>query len=311
MSQTTAIVNKLLTDMSIGLFPDGFISEDIFPLVTVKQKTGLFGEYGHAHLRQVDDLAGGQGEARRVEPIKRLANRNYLVETHALEGVVTEDDYDNVEQPFEAEADETNGLTLSILINKEKKISSIMSDSGTLTQGVALSGTDKFSDYANSSPIGVFKDAQNSILTGCGMMPNACVMSQKLFNTLKYHPEILGKLGFAMNRAGNLTEQEIAKAMDIDKLFIGNVPYNAAKEGQIDALAQIWPDSLTFYVRPDSAAKRQVSLGYYVRMSSRKTRLVYKYVLNNPVNSNGIIVKDDYSFELTNVKAAYLVSGAL
>lgn len=310
-AQTRAIVDKLLTNVSIMVKPEGYISEEILPMISVKQKSGLFGEYGLDHLRQVEDLAGGRGEARRVDAIKRLKNKNYLVETHALEDVVTQDDYDNVEDPFEAEADTTTGLTSLILTNKERKISSVLNDTAIMTQNLPLSGTDKFSDYANSKPLDVFKDSQNAILDGCGQMPNAAAMSQKVFNTLKYHPDILGRLGFAMNRAGSLSEQEVAKAMGVDQLFIGNVPYNQAKEGQTDALAQIWPDSILFYVRPAAAAKRQVSLGYYVRMTSRKARLVYKYLLNNPVDSYGIIVQDDYSFEVTNAKAGYLITGVL
>lgn len=311
MSQTRAIVDKLLTDVSNGLFPEGYISEDVLPMLTVKQNSGIIGSYGNDHLRVVDDLAGGQGEARRVEPIKRSKTYLYYVQKHALEGVVTQEDYDNVEQPFEAEADETTGLTSAILTGKEVAAANILMNPSVITQTVALSGTDKFSDYSNSSPLSVFKTAQNTVLDGCGMMPNAGIMSQKLFNTLKYSPEILARLGFAMNRAGSLTEQEVAKAMDIDELKIANVPYNSAKEGQTDSLAQIWPDSILFYVKPKAAAKRQVSLGYYVRKSSAKSRLVYKYAMNNPVGAYGIIVQDEYSYEIVNAKAGYLITGAL
>lgn len=311
MAQTRAQVDKLLTNVSNGLFPTGYIAEQVLPMLGVKQKTGLIGAYGTSHLRVIDDLIGGRAEAQRVDPITRQVDNTYVVGSHALEGVVTQDDYDNVEEPFDAEADETNGLTSLILTNKERALSSALFNTSTITQNSVLSGTDQFSDYANSSPTKYFKDAHNAVLDGCGMMPNAAVMSQKVFNTLIYHPEILAKLGFAANRAGTLSQEELAKAMNVSKLFIGNVPYESAKEGQTSSLAQAWGNSILMFVRPEAAAKRQVSLGYYVRMNSRKQRAVYKYNLDNPPGSTGIIVQDDYVFELTNVNAAYLIGSAI
>lgn len=311
MAQTRAQVDKLLTNVSNGLFPTGYIAEQVLPMLGVKQKTGLIGAYGTSHLRVIDDLIGGRAEAQRVDPITRQVDNTYVVGSHALEGVVTQDDYDNVEEPFDAEADETNGLTSLILTNKERALSSALFNTSTITQNSVLSGTDQFSDYANSSPTKYFKDAHNAVLDGCGMPANAAVMSQKVFNTLIYHPEILAKLGFAMNRAGTLTQDELAKAMNVQKLFIGNVPYESAKEGQSSSLAQAWGNSILMFVRPEAAAKRQVSLGYYVRMNSRKQRAVYKYNLDNPPGSTGIIVQDDYVFELTNVNAAYLIGSAI
>lgn len=311
MAQIKAMVDKLLTNVSNGYFPEGHISEQVLPTLTVKEKSGILGGYGNGHLRIVDDLVGGRAAAKRVEPIVRKVDNTYAISSHALEGVVTEDDYDNVEEPFQAESDETNGVTSLIITNKEHALASSIMSTSVISQNVTLSGTSKLSDYNNSDPVKLFKDAQNAVLDGCGKMPNAAVMSQKLFNTLIYHPAILAQLGFSMNRAGQLSDVELAKAMNIKKLYVGDAAYNAAKEGQSDSLQQIWEDSLLFYVRPDAPAKYQVSFGYYLKMASRKARGVYKYALNNPVNSTGIIVKDDYSFQITNEKAAFLIKSAL
>lgn len=311
MSQTKAQVDKLLSNVSNGYFPKGYIAEKVLPPLPVKQKSGLIGAYGNDHIRIEDDLVGGEAEAKRAKPILRKTDNTYIVGSHALEGVVTQDDYDNVEEPFSAESDEVEGLTHLILTNKENALATAMTNDSVLTQNVTLSGTSQLSDYTNSDPLGVFKTAQNAILTGCGMMPNAAVMSRAVYNTLKYHPKILSTLGYAQNRAGLLTEDDIKKALDVQTLFIGEAAANTAKEGQADVLSQIWGKHITFFVRPDGAGKHQVSLGYYIKMQSRKERAVYKYSLNNPPESNGIIVKDDYSFHFVNVKAAYLVKNAI
>lgn len=310
MSQNKAIVDKLLQNVSNGYFPEGHIADQLFPELIVDQYTGLIGNYGMNHIRIESDLQTGIGEAKRVTPTKR-GSTTYNVESHALEGIVSERDYANVENPFDAESDETMGLTTLIVTNKEKILADKLFDTAIITQNVTLAGSDQFNDYVNSDPLARFKTAHNAILDGCGKSANAAVMSKKVFNTLKYHPAILDTLGFKYNQMGTLSEADIMKALDVQYLYIGDAAYNSAKEGQSDTLSQIWGNSILFYVKPQTAAKYQTAFGYQVKMRGSKQRGVYKYNPNNPVNATAIIVKDDYSFELVNTKAAYLIKNAI
>lgn len=253
----------------------------------------------------------GRGKAPRFEPIIRDVDDTYSIETHGLEGMVTEDDYDNVEQPFDAEKDETMGLTSSIWLEKEYALASTVQNSAIITQGQTLAGTSQFSDYANSKPTEIFGDAQNTVLDGCGFSPNHAIMSLKVFNKLKYHPAILRALGFADARAGQLTKADIMKALDVEFLHIGSVSYEAAKLGQASDFKQLWGNHITMYYAPKTAGKYQKSLGYYMTLSGRPARRVYKYPIDNPPNSKGIIVQDSYSYEILDTKCAYLIKNAI
>lgn len=311
MSQLKAIVDKLLTNVSQVYIPEGYISESIFPNLSVKQKTGKIGKYGNNHLRIVNAKMGGRGEAPRYEPIVRSSDL-YSVESYGLEGLVTEDDYANVEEPFDAEKDETLGLTSTLWTIKENAVATVLFDTAIITQNITLvAATDKYSDYANSKPLNNFRDGQNVILDGCGMMPNRAIMSQKVFNTLKYHPQILSTLGYADNRAGTLSKAEIAHAIGVEMLHVGDAAFNNAKLGQADSLQQIWGDSILMYYAPKTASKYQQSLGYYITLQGRGARRVFKYSVNNPPNAKGIIVQDDYEYNLTNVNCAYLIKDVL
>ena len=311
MSQMKAIVDKLLTNVSSMYVPEGYISESILPTLSVKQKTGKLGKYGLNHLRIVNAKMGGRGRAARFEPIVRDSDL-YSIESHGLEGLVVEDDYSNVEEPFDAEKDETLGLTTTLWTAKEFAIASVLFDTAIITQNITLAAaTDKYDDYVNSKPLENFRDGQNGILDGCGKMPNRAIMSQKVFNALKYHPAILRSLGFADNRAGTLNVAEIAHAIGVETLHVADAAFNNAKLGQADSLSQIWGDSILMYYAPKTAAKYQQSLGYYMTMKGRGPRRVFKFSVNNPPNSKGIIVQDDYQFALTNVKCAYLIKDCL
>lgn len=309
MAQTKAQVNKLLTNVSNGIFPEGFIADKIFNQIKVKQSTGIIGGYGNAHLRQSNDLIGGRAEARRADPIERKTDVTYNVKKHALEGVVTQDDYDNVEEPFDAEADETTGLTNMILVNKEISVSSQVFSTAVMTNYTTPSV--KYGTYASADPLADFKTAHNAILDATGLSPNAAVMSKKVFNTLKYSPSILDILGFKYNQMGLLSEADVMKALDVSQLLIADAPYNSAKEGQADVITQIWANSILLYVKPAAAAKRQVALGYEFKQIGAESRQVYSYDLNNPVGAKGIIVQDAYEHKIVNVGAGYLLNSVL
>jgi hypothetical protein len=310
MSQMKAQVDKLLTNASKGYIPEGFIGDFIFPPIKVKQDSGKLGGYGKSHLRLVNTVYGGRGKAPRFESITRTSE-SYQIENHGLEGMVTDEDYRNVEDPFDAEKDETLGLVTILKISREKSIADALGSTSIITQNTTLSGTSQFSDYLNSDPLSKFKVAQETTFDGCGVPPDTAIMSWKVMNTLSYHPAILEGLGFQQNRAGTLTAQEVASAMKVERILVGQPKYNSANLGQTDVLADIWGKNVLFAVLPKAAAKMQVGLGYTIRRAGESPFQTSKWAHNNPRNATGILVTDAYDDLLSDVSAAYLIKDAI
>lgn len=310
MSQLKAVQDRLLEDVSNALIPEGYISEMMLPLIQVKEKTGKLGKYGKDHLRIEHSLAGGRGKYRTVESITRSTD-SYSVESHGLRGEVTEDDYANVQSPFDAEKDETIGLTTLIWLGKEKALADTLSNTSVITQNQTNSGTSQYNDYANSDPLADAKTARLAVRNGCGLPPNVAAMDWAVANTLAYHPGILEALGFTMNRAGQLSDAELAKALGVEKLLIAKAVYNSAKEGQADSLGAVWGKHVIYGRLPEKAAKYQVSGGYRVQMAGRPPRRVFKSDISNPPNATEILVDDAYQFLISTVGAFYLVKNAI
>ncbi len=310
MAQLKAIVDKLLTNVSSMYIPKGFISESLLPVVPSKQSTGLLAQYGTDHLRIENTFIGGDGKYRRAKTIVRTSD-SYNIEGHGLEGIVTEDDYDNVEKPYEAEEDETLGLTSTILVGKEKGLADTLGDTAILTQNTTLAGTQQYNDYANSDPIDDFNTARETVKDGCGMAPDTAVMSWEVYNKLKYHPGILDALGFKDNRPGGLKGSELADVMEVKRILIASASYEAANKGQTSNLEPIWGKNIVFGVIPTVARKKQISLGYYFKRTRMPKRRVTKWVRNNPPNSKAILVDDHYDMAITKASAGYLIKNAV
>lgn len=310
-AQMKSVVDMLLTNVSNGLFEEeGYICEKVFPTIEVDQLTGKLAKYGTRHLAIEHSLMGGRGEARRVQPITR-SQSTYSLEPHGLEGMVTPTDRANVLKPYDAEKDETLGVTNLILQGKEYALANSLGSTSIMTLNTTLAGTSQWSDYAGSSPLEDAKTAMAAVKAASGVVPNSIILSWEVKNVLKYHPQILDQLGFKYNQAGLIGEVELARAFDVQKVYVAKATYESAKEGQSSSLAPIWGKNMVFAYLPESAKPYQKSLGYYLRMRGVGSRKVYKYAINNPADSTGIQVQDWYQYFLSDVNCGYLVKSCI
>jgi len=308
-TQLRAIVDKLLTNVSNQLVPEGYISELILPQLNVVQTTGLVANYGKGHLRVIDTKVGGRGAYPMVETTTR-ASTAYTLQDHALKEILTEEDFDNVEKPYDAEQDAMVSLTTHLWLEKEKGLADTMA-SAVITQGVTLAGADQWSAYATSDPLDDFRAGRIGVRAGCGKKANIAFMDEDVADTLRFHPALLDTLGFKEQRPGGLNDTELAKALKVSIAYVGEAIFNNSLQPAADVLAPVWGKHFWFAHSPKVASKRQQSLGYRVQRAGQKPRQVFKSFPDEPVNSRKIIVKDKYQQLITEEKCAYRITDAI
>lgn len=309
-TQSRAIVDKLLTNVSNQLVPQGYISEMILPEMPVMQDSGLIGAYSNDHLRIVDTRTGGKGEYAMVDTVVRSSN-TYLLQDHALKDIVTDDDLRNVEKPFDAEQDVTVALSTHLWLEKEKGLADAMSDTAVFTQNTTLAGTDQWSDYDNSNPLSDLRDARIGVRGGCGFKPNIAFMDDDVAEVLRFHPQLLDVLGYKHNRVGGLSDEELARALKVQFVFVAEAVYNDGVQPAADNILPVWGKHFWYAYSPRQAAKRQQALGYRMQKAGEKPRQVFKFMQDEPINSRKIIVKDKYQQLFTNVDCAFLIEDAI
>ncbi len=309
-TQMKGIIDPLLTNVSSAYVPDGCVSDSLFAPLKFSQYTGKLGGYGKAHLRIENTVIGGKGKYRQVESIVRTT-QGFAIEGHGLSGIVSKQDYKNVIDPFDAEKDETMGISTILMLEKEKGLADALASTAVMTQNVTLSGTGQFSDYSNSDVVSVINTAKAAIRTGCGAIADSVIMDYDVAQVLRYHPQLLDLLGFKFAKPGGLEDADLAKALGVKNLIIPNAMYNSAKEGQADVLANVWGKNIIFAVLPKTAAKYQISLGYNIRLDDGSPRKVYKQPMFNPPGSTEVLVEDEYDMLLADVTAGYLIKDAV
>lgn len=309
-SQMKGIVDPLLTNVSSAYIPDGCIADSLFAPLKFSQYTGKLSGYGKNHLRIENTVVAGKGKYRQVESIARTTT-GFEIEGHGLSGIVSKYDFKNVIDPFDAEKDETLGLTTILMLEKEKALADTLGSTAILTQNVTLSGTSQFNDYSNSDVVGRVATGKAAVKSGCGAIVNTIIAPYAVAEILRYHPQLLDALGFKFAKPGGLTDDDLARAFNVAKFLVPNASYNSAKEGQTDVLADVWGKNLILGVIPDVAAKYQISLGYDIRLDDGQPRKVYKQDLFNPPGSVEILVEDEYDMLISNAAAGYLIKDAI
>ncbi len=309
-TQMRGIVDPLLSNVSSMYVPDGAIADKFFPALKFAQYTGKLGGYGKSHLRIEGTVVGGRGRYREVQSITRTT-QSFTIQGHGLSGMVTDEDYRNVIEPFDAEKDETMGLSTILLLEKEKILADALSSTAVLTQNTTLAGTAQFSDYANSDVVSKINAGKAAVRAGCGAIVDTCIMDYNVAQVLRYHPQLLDLLGFKFAKPGGLTDDDLSRALGIDNILIPNVSYNTAKENQADNLASVWGKHIIMCVNPKSAAKYQIALGYNIRLDGAEPRKVYKQPVFNPPGSTEILVEDKYDLLIADATAGYLIANAV
>lgn len=310
MAQLRAVVDQLLTDVSMRVPARGCVAEQIFPVIKSAQTTGKLVGYGKDHLRIQNSVVAGRGKYRRVEG-STFSTQTYDIESHGLESVVTEEDYRNKVQPFDAEADEVTGLQSMLILEKEKATADVLTNTSVVTNNTTLAGTSQLSDYTNSDPIAQIKAARIAMINAAGVAPNKVVMDSVVFETLRYHPKLFAALGYNNQNPGGLSLQQMQQVFQVETILVSEARYNSSKQGQADVLAPVWGKAIVFLYAPQAAAKYQQSAGYQILLDGSSPRQVFKQAAFNPPGSTEILCRDQYDQFIADVSCMYLIAAAI
>lgn len=144
-------------------------------------------------------------------------------------------------------------LTDTIQNIREVRVAGVVQDLNNYaaSRRVTLSGTDQFSDYENSDPIGVIKTGCEATLV---YTPNKMAMGRAVWSKLSSHPKIVNAVKGNVTNAGIVTRQQFAELFadyGINEVLVGDAYYNTAKPGQNVSLARAWGRHISLvYINP-------------------------------------------------------------
>jgi hypothetical protein len=221
-----------------------FIADDIFPAVDVPTKSGKFYNVdgGFASASPGHDMVMADGQA---SPL--------LVSTSVSKVDGWEVDLAGLGcqlSKSSAEYATGNGLNLrqaktallarETMINRERQAAAV-AFSTTVFAGktAALAGASRW-DNAASDPISDAMTAKDNIIKNSGEEPNVAILGYEVYTALRQHPLILEYVSRTSNSVGIVSNEDIARALDVETIYVGKAVANTAVEGQTAVNGYIW-----------------------------------------------------------------------
>lgn len=206
---------------------DDYIADQVLPHIVVDKEVYKYQETPvDQRFRQPETRVGRRSTPNQVE--FRSRETTGQTQDHALDNPIpNKDAAQDMDQAVPVEDRGIEGTTELLLNGKEVDTANVVFDSATYPSGnkETLSGTDRWSDGANSTPIEDIKLAMDSMV----MMPNTLVLGRKTATYLQLHPNL--SKAYNRNEGGEnvVPLNFLADLLGLDQVLVGNARVQTAQ----------------------------------------------------------------------------------
>lgn len=291
------VVPELSTTFQQWLNLDtSFIASKIFPEVMVDSEMFYIWQSGFEHLTiPSSTVRFGRAKANEAT-FSRNTKLMGPINEHALSSFITKRMYDIGGTALSVENQVVEGIASEMTVVDEKALADTLSNTGIITHYNTLSGTNQWSDHANSNP---FNDITTMVLQQNSYSPmpaNSCWLPNEAWLQIVNHPDFLARLSLASDRV--MTQQGFLSLLapyGIENVYIGKAKYNTAAENQTKNLVPIWAKNFWIGYITQTPGVQQINGGYKFTLTDG--RYVTKEPSVNPMG-NELIDVDTYDYEL-------------
>lgn len=299
-------VDKILTQFSIAYRNANYISDMILPVVKVKERSGKFAKYGKDNLRLEDNILRAPGaQARSFD--YTVSQGTYVATEKALEKIVPDEFINNSDDPYDPKRDATTFCLDKIWVSQENALATAMANTATLTQNTTLTGTDQWSDYVNSDPLGDILTARTTVLGSTGQRPNLAIFGIETWEQFINHPDIVERIKYVGMTDPEAVKRAVAQLLQVSEVLIGDAVKLTSNQGQTDATGFIWGKHFWLVYRSPRPSLLNASFGYTIKDADRLVD-----VRRDDARVGDVVrVRDSYDQALVDVLCAYLVKNAV
>jgi len=238
-----------LEEFDLVMDRQGFIAQQVMPVVEVAKQSGNFGKIPIEQLLQTrtTNRAPGSGYNRGSFT---FTPTTYACEEHGMEEPIDDRESQMYREYFDAEMIATQRAFDAVLRNAEVRAATAIFNATTWTD--YTTGIIEEWDTADAAvPLTDVETAVQAVWDQCGLWPNALIVNRKVFRNLRNCAQIIDRVkyqGFMDARAGNISVEAMSQAFDL-QLIVAGSPKNTAKEGQSVSISSIWSDEYAMVCR--------------------------------------------------------------
>lgn len=267
----TLHVDRYLTDFSVQFVQDrkNFVAQRASSQISVMKQTDKYVVYPRGYFWR-DEAAPRPLGGRPRQVGYKVDSGTYSADEYALEHVVDDRQYANVDDPINLDENATTLLTQKMMIKQDRFWAQNFFSSGKWTKQVSgvvstpVDGTSvlNFTDAA-SNPIGDLDYYKDYMHERTGFMPNTLILGANVKRALRTHPDIADRIKYT--QVGIADEQMLASLFEVENVIVARGVYNAADEGATDDFQYIAnKDSMLLtYIEPNPGLDKPTSIATF------------------------------------------------
>ena len=252
-------IDSALSQLSTGYKNSGYIADSLFPMVSVSKQSDKYFTWSkdnwfrnYVQQRTPGDTYPEGGLV--------LSNDNFFCDIFHLSFPINDEDAANQDEAVELEITGAEWLADQFMLNREANFIRDFFKTGVWGTDKTLAGAAQWSDSANSDPESDIRLAAQTIQKSTGQKLSQLVMGKEVIDELAEHPLLLEK--YKYTSVANLDMSQIAAALKVPKITVGEVIDNSAQEGATFSGEYMWGKNCLALYTPMAPGKRIPSAGY-------------------------------------------------
>lgn len=260
-SQRPFARNPRLTAIALTYVNADLIADQVMPRVRVPTEQFKYTEHSKEHFDTSDDLVGRAGRTNELEFTS--AQQDSSTVDHGLEAPVPQSDIDAAAAEganYDPLSNATLKLRKRVGLNRETRVAGMVFNAANYDTGnkVQLSGTDQWTDQANSDPISDILTAKETPLAA----PNVLVLGTSSWRALRTHPQIAKAIHGNSGDTDIVARAQIAALFELDRVIVGDARRNTAARGLTPSFGRIWEGhAALLHVDPNPTDMDEITWG--------------------------------------------------
>ena len=231
------VVDPVLSALATGYSNAAFVGDQLLPFVLVDKEGGKIPRFGKDAFRVYNTERALRAKSNRINP-EDIGGADIVLDEHDLEFPI---DYrEDAESAFPLQAYATDRVVEGIRLRHEKKVADLAQNTANYAASnkIVLAGTSRFTDKANSDPIGVFEDGKEAVRGKIGKYPNTAVIGAASWKAIKQHPQFLERIKYSMK--GVLTVELLKEILEVERIVVGRAVYSS----DTGTFGDLWGDNI-------------------------------------------------------------------
>lgn len=278
-------IDVALSNLSIKYANAELVGERLFPALPVDKDSNKYFIYGKENLRTYKTKRAPGTRAASMD--WSVSSDSFKCEEYALEHPIADEVRNEADAPLKPETDASEMLTDTLLLDQEVRIAALALTTGSYASGHTGAAAKKWDDYTASDPIEDVR-AMNSLIHGKIMRPaNTLLLGKQVFEVLRNHPAILGRL--SVNEMRKVTLQMLAELFDVAEVLVGGArQITSALGAATEAGSYVWGKNVILAYKGNPGLKT-ITFGQTFRRSGYRQVEQWR---EQPIKSDIIKVAD-------------------